>query len=63
MCGGACGCILTHSSPGAARVRAVVPQVQADAGGPVLGMSSSASGRYTQSSLWVGERGRKDADK
>lgn len=48
--------VLTHSSPGATCARAVaVPQVQADAGGPVPGMSSSASGRHTQSSLWEGE--------
>lgn len=63
MCAGPCGCMLTHSCPGATCARAVVPQVQADAGGPVPGMLSSASGHYSQSSLWVGQGGRKDADK
>lgn len=54
---------MTHSSPGAACVRAVALKVQADAGDPVPDMPSFASGYYSQSSLRVGERGRKDADK
>lgn len=63
MCASAFGCMLTHSSPGAACGRAAVLKVQADAGGPVPDMPSSAYGYYSLSYLWVGERGRKDADK
>lgn len=67
VCAGACGCVLTHGSPGAVCVRAAAPQIQADVGssqwGPAPGEASSASGRHTQSSLQVGETGRNDADK
>lgn len=56
------GCVLTHGSPEAVCVfRVVAEQNQADAGscqqGPAPGEPSCASGRHTQSFLWVRKRG------